>query len=151
MLRRLILTAAASAAALSAAPLTAHADTHTVPPAVTPAVTPAEAPTDRLTITVTDSGGDGEGTYELRCHPTGGTHPAAKAACARLDEVTVYGTDPFAPVPAGAMCTRQYGGPATAHIKGTWQGRPVDATYTRGDGCEISRWDRLAPVLPRTS
>ncbi|QEV18974.1 SSI family serine proteinase inhibitor [Streptomyces alboniger] len=139
MLRRLVLTAAASAAALSAAPFTAHA------------VTPAETPTDRLTITVSDSGGDGEGTYELTCHPTGGTHPAKEKACARLDEITVYGKDTFAPVPDDAMCTMQYGGPATAHITGTWQGRPVDARYSRGNGCEISRWNNLAPVLPRTS
>ncbi|AZM54236.1 hypothetical protein DMA15_18095 [Streptomyces sp. WAC 01529] len=139
MLRRLVLTAAASVAALSTAPLSAHA------------VTPAETPTDRLMITVSDSGGDGEGRFELKCHPTGGSHPAAAAACARLDEVTRYGTDPFAPVPAYASCTMQYGGPATAHITGTWQGRPVDARYSRNNGCEISRWNNLAPVLPRTS
>ncbi|WP_030780361.1 SSI family serine proteinase inhibitor [Streptomyces sp. NRRL S-920] len=139
MLRRLVLTAAASAAALSAAPFTAHA------------VTPAETPTDRLTITVSDSEGDGEGTYELRCHPTGGNHPKKEEACARLDEVTVYGRDPFAPVRPDAMCTMQHGGDATAHIRGTWQGRPVDATYSRRNGCEIARWDGMAPVLPRTS
>ncbi|MET9547503.1 MULTISPECIES: SSI family serine proteinase inhibitor [unclassified Streptomyces] len=145
MLRRLVLTAAASAAALSVLPLlpvTAHA---------APSYPSAPGPTDRLTITVSDSGGDGEGTYVLKCHPTGGTHPAAAKACARLDEVTVYGTDPFAPVPSDRMCTMQYGGPATARITGTWQGRPVDATYNRGNGCEISRWDRMAPVLPHTS
>ncbi|MBM7171538.1 hypothetical protein JQK87_24640 [Streptomyces sp. G44] len=142
MLRRLVLTAAASAAALSALPLL---------PGTAYAATPAPGPTDRLTVTVSDSGGDGEGTYELKCHPTGGTHPAAAAACKRLDEVTVYGTDPFAPVPADRMCTMQYGGPATARITGTWQGRPVNATYNRGNGCEISRWDNMAPVLPRAS
>ncbi|MEU7581865.1 SSI family serine proteinase inhibitor [Streptomyces sp. NPDC041068] len=139
MLRRLVLTAAASAAALSALPATAHAAPGIV------------APTDRLTVTVTGSGGTGDGTYELNCHPTGGTHPDAAAACAGLDEVTVYGTDPFAPVPADSMCTMQYGGPATAHITGTWQGRPVDATFDRSNGCEISRWDSLVPVLPATS
>ncbi|MEV5978899.1 SSI family serine proteinase inhibitor [Streptomyces sp. NPDC052114] len=136
MLRRLALTALASAAALSALPAAAHAAPGIV------------APTDRLTVTVTDSGGEGDGTYELKCHPTGGTHPDAAGACARLEEVTVYGKDPFAPVPPDAMCTMQYGGPATAHITGTWQGRPVDATYDRSNGCEISRWDGLVPVLP---
>ncbi|MFF3643038.1 SSI family serine proteinase inhibitor [Streptomyces sp. NPDC002564] len=139
MLRRLALTAVASAAALSALPVTAHADS-TLP-----------APIDRLTVTVAHSGGSGDGTYVLECHPTGGTHPDAAAACARLEEVTVYGTDPFAPVPSDAMCTMQYGGPATAHVTGTWQGRPVDATYDRSNGCEISRWNGLAPVLPATS
>jgi hypothetical protein len=44
----------------------------------------------------------------------------------------------------------QYGGPATARITGTWHGRPVDATYKRTDGCEISRWQGLVPVLPAT-
>ncbi|MFJ2771643.1 SSI family serine proteinase inhibitor [Streptomyces sp. NPDC087300] len=139
MLRRLALTAAASVAALSALPATAHADTDVV------------APTDRLTVTVTDSGGEGDGTYVLNCHPTGGSHPDAGDACRRLDEVTRYGTDPFAPVRPDAMCTMQYGGPATAHVTGTWQGRPVDATYDRHDGCEISRWDALVPVLPAAS
>ncbi|MEU5773289.1 SSI family serine proteinase inhibitor [Streptomyces venezuelae] len=143
MLRRIALTAAASVAALSALPATAHATADiTAPPS---------APTDRLTITVADSGGAGDGTYELNCHPTGGTHPDAAKACERLQEVTVWGTDPFAPVPKDAMCTMQYGGPATAHVTGTWQGRPVDATYDRSNGCEISRWDGLVPVLPAAS
>ena len=138
MLRRLLFTAAASAAALSAVPSAAQAAEHPV------------APTDRLTITVADSG-SADGTYVLDCHRTGGTHPNAEKACARLDEVTVYGKDPFAKTPRGAMCTMQYGGPATARVTGTWQGRPVDATYDRSDGCEISRWNRLGPVLPDTS
>ena len=149
MLHRLTLTAAttavASVAALSAAmPATAHAATATTADDLL-------APTDRLTVTVTNSGGDGDGTYVLNCHPTGGTHPDAAGACERLEEVTVYGTDPFAPVAPDSMCTMQYGGPATAHITGTWQGRPVDATYNRGNGCEIARWDALVPVLPTAS
>ncbi|MEU6990697.1 SSI family serine proteinase inhibitor [Streptomyces sp. NPDC046465] len=139
MLRRLALTAVASAAALSALPTTAHA------------TAPAPTPTDRLTVTVADSGGESDGRYVLNCHPTGGTHPNAAEACRRLQEVTVYGKDPFAPVPRDAMCTMQYGGPATAHITGTWQGRPVDARYSRSDGCEIGRWNGLVPVLPATS
>ncbi|MFK4069567.1 SSI family serine proteinase inhibitor [Streptomyces sp. NPDC029674] len=138
MLRRLALTVTASAAALSAVPVTAHASAFPT------------TPTDRLTVTVKGSGSS-DGTYRLNCHPTGGTHPDAAAACDRLDEVTVYGTNPFAPVPKDSMCTMQYGGPATAHITGTWQGRPVDATYDRSNGCEIGRWNALVPVLPATS
>ncbi|MEV0121800.1 SSI family serine proteinase inhibitor [Streptomyces sp. NPDC050703] len=138
MLRRFLLTAAASAAALSAVPSAAQAASVPV------------APTDRLTITVAGSG-HADGTYVLDCHRTGGTHPQAKKACARLDAVTVYGKDPFAKTPPGTMCTMQYGGPATARVTGTWQGRPVNATYDRGDGCEISRWNHLVPVLPDVS
>ncbi len=52
-------------------------------------------------------------------------------------------------MPEGSVCTMQYGGPATARVTGVWAGRPVDVTYDRGDGCEISRWDRMVPLLPR--
>jgi hypothetical protein len=41
-----------------------------------------------------------------------------------------------------------YGGPATAHVTGTWAGRPVDTTYDRGNGCAISRWNGMVPLLP---
>ncbi|WP_329275069.1 SSI family serine proteinase inhibitor [Streptomyces sp. NBC_00691] len=109
----------------------------------------APAPPDRLTVTVTgDVAPSADGTFELICHPAGGTHPAPRAACDRLDELTTWGTDPFAPVPPESLCTMQYGGPATAHVTGTWAGRPVDAEFTRTDGCEIARWDSFAPLLP---
>ncbi len=58
------------------------------------------------------------------------------------------GEDAFAPQPRDAVCTMQYGGPATARITGTWAGRPVDATYDRTNGCAIARWDRMVPLLP---
>jgi hypothetical protein len=66
-----------------------------------------------------------------------------------LDTHTQWGRDPFAPVPPDSTCTMVYGGPATAHVTGTWAGRPVDATYDRGNGCEIGRWDRMVPLLPK--
>ncbi|MGW6270275.1 MULTISPECIES: SSI family serine proteinase inhibitor [unclassified Streptomyces] len=145
MLRRLVLTAAASVAALSVAPVVAHAGAGPLDLS-----SPSAAPSpDRLTVTVTEAGSGWDGTYELECHPTGGSHPQAQDACARLDEST-WGTDTFAPTPADANCTMQYGGPATARITGTWHGRPVDASYNRSNGCEISRWNSLVPVLPDT-
>ncbi|PGH49286.1 SSI family serine proteinase inhibitor, partial [Streptomyces sp. Ru87] len=107
------------------------------------------AGSDRLTVTIGGSGNRAvDGTYTLDCHPRGGTHRSAPAACDRLDEVTRYGRDPFAPVPADANCLMIYGGPATARLTGTWAGRPVDARFSRSNGCEISRWDNLLPVLP---
>ncbi|MFF6999554.1 SSI family serine proteinase inhibitor [Streptomyces sp. NPDC008313] len=105
---------------------------------------------DRLTVTV-DGAGDGrDGTYVLRCHPRSGDHPRVHEACDRLDESTTWGKDPFAPVPPETLCTMQYGGPATAHVTGTWAGRPVDARFDRGDGCQMARWDALVPLLPST-
>ncbi|WP_331770275.1 subtilase-type protease inhibitor (plasmid) [Embleya sp. NBC_00888] len=106
------------------------------------------ATVDHLTVTVADNP-EGVITYTLACHPAGGSHPEPQAACARLDATTTGGRDPFAPVPAGAHCTMIYGGPATARISGTWAGRSIDATFKRVDGCEISRWDNLVPVLPQ--
>ncbi|WP_241671692.1 SSI family serine proteinase inhibitor [Streptomyces sp. IB2014 016-6] len=104
---------------------------------------------DRLTVTVVDTNiTHADGTYELKCGPSGGTHPEVGSACARLDELAGEGRDPFAPVPEGQMCTMQMGGPATARVTGTWRGRSVDATFSRKNGCEITRWQNLVPVLP---
>ncbi|MCN9243155.1 subtilase-type protease inhibitor [Streptomyces sp. RY43-2] len=102
---------------------------------------------DRLVVSVSHAG-RADGTYLLRCHPTRGRHPHPAAACDVLDRRTVWGRDPFAPVPPRRPCTMVYGGPATAHITGTWAGRPVDARYNRKNGCEIARWNDLVPVLP---
>lgn len=103
---------------------------------------------DRLTVTVRGAGDGADGTYEVRCRPGGGSHPDPAGACAAVERNTRWGRDAFAPVPRDAVCTLQYGGPATARVTGTWAGRPVDATYDRGDGCAIDRWDRLVPLLP---
>ncbi|MFJ6085450.1 SSI family serine proteinase inhibitor [Streptomyces sp. NPDC092369] len=103
---------------------------------------------DHLTVTVRDAGGGKDGTYDLYCHPGGGTHPDAAGACGALDREARWGRDTFAPVPDGSVCTMQYGGPATAHVTGVWAGRPVDASYDRRNGCEIGRWDRMVPLLP---
>ncbi|MDT0379792.1 SSI family serine proteinase inhibitor [Streptomyces sp. DSM 42041] len=131
----------AALAVVTAAPLLAPAPAGAVLPPVS----------DHLVLTVSDSGHPArDGRFELFCHPAGGDHPRAKAACARLDEVTVWGSDPFAPAPGGTLCTSLYGGPATAHVEGMWAGRPVNADFGRATGCETARWDDLVPFLPRT-
>ncbi|GAA2578957.1 MULTISPECIES: SSI family serine proteinase inhibitor [Streptomyces] len=132
------------AAALSAAALASVCAAH---PAA--AAGPAVPGGDHLTVTVRDAGPEADGTYELYCHPGGGDHPDPEGACAVVERDTRWGEDTFAPVPEGSVCTMQYGGPATARVTGVWAGRPVDVTYDRGDGCEISRWDRMVPLLPR--
>ncbi|MFF7310651.1 SSI family serine proteinase inhibitor [Streptomyces sp. NPDC008137] len=142
-LRRLALGAAASVAALGSLA------------AVSPAAYAQAGPgggkgkeRDHLTVTVRNAGGGADGTFELYCGPDGGSHPDPSGACAALERDTRWGQEVFAPAPKGGFCTMQYGGPATAHVTGTWAGRPVDATYDRRDGCQISRWDRLVPLLP---
>ncbi|MGW4565474.1 SSI family serine proteinase inhibitor [Streptomyces sp. NPDC004561] len=103
---------------------------------------------DHLVVAVRHAGAGRDGRYELFCHPGGGRHPNVAGACRVLDSNTHWGRDTFAPVAPGSICTMLYGGPATAHVTGTWAGRPVDASYDRSNGCEIGRWDRLVPLLP---
>jgi hypothetical protein len=98
-----------------------------------------------LTIVVWPQGLDGPSDrWTLRCGPTGGTLPARVAACRRLNTLT----NPFRPIPKDAICTQIYGGPQVARIVGTYRGRRIWVQVQRRDGCEISRWDRLRPLLP---
>src|SRR3954451_24029877 len=53
----------------------------------------------------------------------------------------------FEPVPPDQACTQIFGGPATATVKGTLDGEPIDAEFSLANGCEIARWQNAAPVL----
>ncbi|MFH9723348.1 SSI family serine proteinase inhibitor [Streptomyces sp. NPDC017254] len=136
MLRRLVLASLATAAGT--------AGFGALPPL------PLLSPPDSLTVTVAESGvPDADGTFELSCDGVaGGNHPAREHACERLGRLAEEGANPFEPVPADRLCTQVYGGPAVARVTGTWQGRTVDARFSRADGCEIDRWENLEPVLP---
>jgi hypothetical protein len=91
---------------------------------------------------------DGATTWHLTCSPNGGNHPDPAKACAVLTEHAQ--TQLLTPPPP--LCTQAspsiYGGPETAQITGTWQGKPVDTLVTRTDGCQIARWNALAGLLP---
>jgi len=136
-----------AAAAVSAASSVAYA-VPLAPPPARDEDRPVEGSADHLTVTVRHAGPGLDGTYQLYCHPGSGDHPDVAGACEALDRGSRWGRETFAPVPGGSVCTMQYGGPATAHVTGTWAGRPVDASYDRSNGCEIGRWDRLVPLLP---
>lgn len=99
-----------------------------------------------LTIVVNDGAGKTE-NWTLTCDPAGGTHPDPEAACAAL---SAKGTTAMPAVAKDMMCTQQYGGPQTAKITGTWKGEAVDASFSRTNGCEISRWTSLKGLLPET-
>lgn len=53
----------------------------------------------------------------------------------------------LAPVAAGRACSQQFGGPETVRITGTLRGEPVDASFDRTNGCEISRYEKIEPLL----
>ena len=79
----------------------------------------------------------------LTCGPPGGTHPDPEAACAALER----NVDALAPVDEGVACTQEYGGSARAIVRGSAGGADVNASFSHANGCEIDRWDRLAPLL----
>jgi len=95
---------------------------------------------------VVDSGDGSEPeTYTLVCDGQGDlAHPDGEAACEHLESLD----EPFAPLPDDVACTEQYGGPQTAHVVGRWSGEPVDLELSRVDGCRISQWDALVPLVP---
>ena len=83
-------------------------------------------------------------TWTLRCDPARGTFSRPARACARLAAV---GMKPFAPLPKNVVCTEIYGGPQRARIVGVVGGKHVWSTFTRADGCQIDRWQRISPWL----
>jgi hypothetical protein len=78
-------------------------------------------------------------TTEVRC--AGADESKLCGAVADIDPKT------FEPVPGDVACTQQYGGPETATVKGTLDGREIDAKFSRENGCEITRWDAAKPLL----
>jgi subtilisin inhibitor-like len=83
-------------------------------------------------------------SYTLRCGPPGGTLPHPARACSKLAAIE----NPFAPLPPDVACTDIYGGPRRAVVVGLYRGRSIYATFTRIDGCQISRWDRVRFLFP---
>jgi subtilisin inhibitor-like len=108
----------------------------------------ADAPEPRrevnLTIVVEPRGPSGpELTATLTCDPASGSHPDPQAACA----VLARHEEALEPVPPDVACTEIYGGPQRAEVEGTAAGGEVHAELNRTNGCEIDRWERLAPLL----
>ena len=104
------------------------------------AAEPPAQPRYDLQITYWPEGKDGESrTATLTCEPNGGTHPNADKACVALDAHP----EALHPLPADTACTQIYGGDQVALV----EGNGVHAIFNRSNGCEIERWDALAPVL----
>jgi Subtilisin inhibitor-like len=121
------------------------------PPASSSPSTPAAT---QLTVHYAPDAGKPAKVWTLTCDPTGGDHPYAQQSCDLLAKAAASGTDPFAKTRVGVMCTMIFGGPQTATVTGTWRGKPVNASFSRKNGCEIKRWDTASPLvgeLPRTT
>jgi hypothetical protein len=100
------------------------------------------APATDLTISVSDPFGPAVREYHLTCDPDGGTHPAAKAACAAIRE----SPGAVKPVPPTAHCMDQVYGPEQAKVVGRLFGVDVAAAFNRRDSCEEDRWQAWFPV-----
>lgn len=139
----MIIRVVAAAAAVALVAGCSTPSPQTVPDSSPPAASPTG--TD-LSIVVSD--GSGPTTdVTLTCDPASGTHPDPTAACAFLAAGAEQGADPFAPVPADRACAEVYGGPDTATVSGVWQGRPVDAEFSRTDACQTARWEQAKILL----
>jgi hypothetical protein len=109
---------------------------------------PPAAPTQSaaladLTLIVDGDGSGQQGAkeVEIRCEEA-----QDSALCTAVDGIDA---EQFEPVPEMTACTQQYGGPETAHVTGTFRGEPVDARFSREQGCEIARWEAVVAVLDR--
>jgi LysM repeat protein len=85
----------------------------------------------------------------LRCdgtaRATGFLRNAAGPACALVHRGAVQQV--AADQRSQRLCGQVYSGPQSAHITGTVDGRRVDLTVTRTDGCGTADWQTLEPLL----
>ena len=102
-------------------------------------------PATALELTVWPEGRDAgrAESWTLECDPAGGTLPSPDTACS----LVASNADLLEPLPEDVVCTQQFGGPEQAAVRGTFEGREVDVRYSRANGCEIARWDRLSPLF----
>ena len=94
-----------------------------------------------LTVSL-DPDGDGPEPAreaEVRC--------GSADASERCSAVAALTAADFEPVPDDVACTQQFGGPEVAEVSGTLRGEPVDARFSRENGCQISRWEAVRPLL----
>jgi len=96
------------------------------------------APATRLTVRVDPDGKGPEPAAQSRVTCPGDPACAAVAKLRPAD---------FEPVPGDVACTEQFGGPQTATVTGTLDGRDVDARFARTNGCEIARWEKVSAML----
>lgn len=102
-----------------------------------------------LTIVVKPSESEPAINYTLTCKEGAPTeessHPFATKACEVLED----NPGVLTPQPQNkeVVCTQQYGGPQTATVTGTVDGVPVEVSFARRDGCEISQWNAAASIL----
>lgn len=148
--------ASTSPAASSSSPAasTPAPDTETSVPAPAPSSPPAPsagpgAGNAELAIMVKPSDAEPAVNHTLVCQngvpAAESKHPTAQAACTALKNNAAL----LSPSTKGTAqaCTEQYGGPQQATVTGIVDETPVDATFARRNGCEISAWNAAQDIL----
>lgn len=92
-----------------------------------------------------DRGADTGTRLEVEVRPEGPDGPVERRTV--TDPPPGITPSDFEPVPGDVACTEIYGGPATATVRGTLAGEPIDAQFSRTDGCQMARWDAVEPLL----
>ena len=143
---------APSSASPSASAGTLAPDTETTAPAPSPSAAPLTPGPGQgnaeLSIMVKPTENGVPSNFTLVCQ--NGTpaaesqHPDAGTACTALKGNAAILSPTKA---ADQVCTQQYGGPQQATVSGVVDGKPVEASFSLRDGCEISAWNAAKDVL----
>ena len=105
---------------------------------------PTAAPSGSLAELTVVVDADGRDSQPPRTTTVSCDAPEDSRVCRALASIA---RKTFQPTPGTVACTELYGGPQTATVKGTLRGEPVDARFTRVNGCEIARWQDAAALL----
>jgi hypothetical protein len=105
-----------------------------------PTAGPSDGGDTQFVVTLDPDGKGGDPALEqiVTCPGSG------KEAC---DAIAALPPDPAAEVPPDTACTEIYGGPDTLSLQGKINGKLVNARLSRGNGCEIERFERFVPML----
>ena len=106
-----------------------------------PASVPAQPVLANLNVSVDPDGTGGEKarTVAVKC-----TEPEDSKLCGAVARLTA---EDFARTGGQMACTQQFGGPEIATVTGTFRGETINARFSRENGCEISRWQKVAELL----
>jgi hypothetical protein len=95
------------------------------------------------------AGGSAETDLVVTVRPDGPHGPARRhhVVCPGDKACEGLSAKRLAPVPPDVACSQIYGGPQTARVQGTLEGKPLDARFSRANGCEIERWEHNAALF----
>ena len=118
-------------------------------PAAAPRAGTAPAAVLALKFSVTDAPGATPQPATLTClgtwaNATGYLREASEEGCQQARQLAGF---LLSAPDSDRVCTQIYGGPQTATVKGTINGRLIRRTFSRTDGCELADWDRLGLLL----